>query len=220
LATVFEIATIAIVDDHPLYRAGLTAVFKSMAEFEVIAQGANLHHAIAIAQTHKPNLMILDINIPGQGLEATRVISQSFPATKIVIMSASDKIEYVKAAMECGARGYLQKGATAEDVFDCLRAVRKGERFIWPELAAKILTAREALPELVERPAVPLKPRFTDRELDVANLLRDGKTNREIADQLAISEKTVKHHMSVIMQKLQVRNRVEATLAILKHLPN
>ncbi len=215
-----ELAKLAIVDDHPLYRAGLTAVFKGSTEFEVVAGGANLHHAIAIAQTHKPDLMILDINIPGQGLEATRLITQSFPAIKIIVMSVSDSPEHVKAAMESGARGYLQKGASAEDVFDCLRAVAKGERFIWPELAAKILAAREALPELVERPAVPLKPRFTERELDVVNFLRDGKTNREIAEKLAISEKTVKHHMSVIMQKLQVRNRVEATLAILKHFPN
>jgi two-component system, NarL family, nitrate/nitrite response regulator NarL len=216
---VAELATIAIVDDHPLYRAGLTAAFKGSPEFEVVAGGANLHHAIAIAQTHKPDMMILDINIPGQGLEAARLITQSFPVIKIIIMSVSDKVEHIIAALESGARGYLQKSAAAEDVFNCLRAVRKGERFIWPEIAAKILAAREALPELVERPAVPLKPRFTERELDVVNLLRDGKTNREIAERLAISEKTVKHHMSVIMQKLQVRNRVEATLAILKHLP-
>ncbi len=215
-----EIATIAIVDDHPLYRAGLTAVFNGSTEFKVVAVGASLQQALAIAQTHRPDLMILDINMPGHGLEATKLLTQAYPLIKTVILSVSDKPEHVIAALEYGSRGYMQKGTTAEDLLACLRAVRDGKRFIWPELAAKVLAMQGRMPDAKQASEMPKKPHFTERELDVVNLLRDGKTNREIADKLAISEKTVKHHMSVIMQKLQVRNRVEATLAILKHLPN
>jgi two-component system, NarL family, nitrate/nitrite response regulator NarL len=215
-----DLTTLAIIDDHPLYRAGLVSVFDGSSEFKVVAKGENLHDAIAIAHTHRPAMMILDINIPGHGLEAAKLIGRSYPEVKIVILSVSDRPEHVISALECGSKGYLQKGATEDDLLDCLRAVRSGKRFIWPELAAKVLSLQGGLPEETVAQVASQGPRFTDREQDVAKLLKDGHTNREIADSLEISEKTVKHHMSVIMQKLQVRNRVEATLLILKQFPN
>jgi two-component system, NarL family, nitrate/nitrite response regulator NarL len=211
--------TLAIIDDHPLYRAGLVSVFDGSSEFKVVAQGETLHDAIAISQTNRPEMMILDINIPGHGLEAARLIGRSYPDVKIVILSVSDRPEHVVTALECGSKGYLQKGATEEDLLDCMRAVRNGKRFIWPELAAKVLSLKGGLPEENITQVVQREMNFTGREMDVAKLLKDGHTNREIASSLQISEKTVKHHMSVIMQKLQVRNRVEATLAILKFTP-
>ncbi len=211
--------SLAIIDDHPLYRAGLVSVFEGSSEFNVVAKGANLHDAVAIAQTQEPALMIIDINIPGHGLEAARLINKSFPNVKIIVLSMSDRPEHVSAAFQCGARGFLQKGASEANLLECLRVVRGGQRYVWPELAARVLATKSGPPDENEQPPAGRRARFTDRELDVVTLLKDGHTNREIADKLQISEKTVKHHMSIIMQKLQVRNRVEATLAIIKQFP-
>jgi DNA-binding NarL/FixJ family response regulator len=215
-----DVTHIVVIDDHPIYRVGLVVALHESGEFDVVGQGETLHDAIALSQSKKPDVLILDINIPGNGLEALKHIAVRQPDIIIVMLTVSDRSDQVLAALDFGAKGYLQKGATSEDLLDCLRTVISGKRYIWPDLAAKVLQLKNGAAEPVSS-ADParLRPTFTERELDVIRLLKAGKTNREIADQLTISEKTVKHHMSVIMQKLQVRNRVEATLAILKHYP-
>jgi DNA-binding NarL/FixJ family response regulator len=201
---------VAIIDDHPILREGIRATVGESVEFEVVGAGESLHDAVAIAQNHLPDVMLMDINIPGNGFEAMKLIHKTYSQIKIVFFTASERLDHVKLALDQGAMGYILKGSTSEELYRCLRSVRTGRRYITPELAARVLGGVEdPSPENAGRPV-----RFTGREKDVVSLLAAGRTNREIADRLELSEKTVKHHMSVIMDKLGVRNRVEAALAI------
>jgi two-component system, NarL family, nitrate/nitrite response regulator NarL len=201
---------VAIIDDHPLMREGVKAVVEDSTEFEIVGSGSNLHEAIAVAQNTSPDVMLLDINIPGNGFEAMKAVNKIHPGIKIVFLTVSERLDHVKMALELGAMGYVIKGACAEDIHNCLRSVRNGKRFITPLLAARVLGGDSDLPTLADGHEV----RFSDKEIGVVKLLSAGLTNREIAEKLDLSEKTIKHHMSVIMEKLRVRNRVEAALAI------
>jgi two-component system, NarL family, nitrate/nitrite response regulator NarL len=201
---------VAIVDDHPLMIAGIKAIFVDSQEFEIVGTGATLHDAVALSQNTAPDVMMLDINIQGNGLEAMKAVSKIHPGVKIVFFTASERLDHVKMALELGAMGYVMKSASAEDMYNCLRSVRNGRRCITPLLAARVLGGDADLPMLSNGREI----HFSDKEVAVVKLLAAGLTNREIADKLDLSEKTVKHHMSVIMEKLRVRNRVEAALAI------
>jgi two-component system, NarL family, nitrate/nitrite response regulator NarL len=205
---------IGIVDDHPMLREGIRGTLHESAEFLVVGMGESLHDAIAIAQNHSPDVLLLDINIPGNGLDVARLLSRSYPKIRIVIFTVSERVDHLQVALAHGAIGYLLKGATADELYRCLRSVKAGRRYIAPELAGKVLGGAEDMP--ISAPGLRGMDQFsfTHREVDVAELLGSGKTNREIADVLEISEKTVKHHMSVIMEKLNVRNRVEAALML------
>jgi two-component system, NarL family, nitrate/nitrite response regulator NarL len=201
---------IAIVDDHPLMLQGIRSAVSDSAEFEVVGSGSTLHEAVALAQNTAPDVMLLDINIPGNGFEAMKAVTKIHPGIKIVFFTVSERVDHVKMALECGAMGYLVKGATAEDIYQCLRSVRNGKRYITPQVAARVLSG-----EIDDSFASNGRDiHFSDKEISVVKFLAAGLTNREIADHLDLSEKTVKHHMSVIMEKLGVRNRVEAALAI------
>jgi two-component system, NarL family, nitrate/nitrite response regulator NarL len=209
-----EPVKVGIIDDHPLLRQGLCEVLSKSSEFKLAGTGANLQDAVSIGKTHEPDIMILDISIPGNGLEAARLLLKAHPKMKIVMFTVSERTEHVIAAIEIGALGYLLKGSSAEELFTCLRAVKNNKRYVSPELAGQVLNFQNnGSLQGMERALVG-KAHFTDRESDVVDLLSAGKTNREIADQLHLSEKTVKHHMTVIMEKLNVRNRVEAALVL------
>jgi two-component system, NarL family, nitrate/nitrite response regulator NarL len=201
---------VAIIDDHPMLREGIKATIGESAEFEVVAIGGSLADAIEVAQNASPEVMLIDINIPGNGFEAMKAVSRAHPRIKIVFFTASERLDHVKLALDMGSMGYMIKGASSEELYRCLRCVKNGKRYITPELAARVLGG-ETDPGVVHN-GHPVK--FTGREKDVVVFLAAGLTNKEIADKLDLSEKTVKHHMSVIMEKLGVRNRVEAALAI------
>ncbi len=201
---------VAIIDDHPMLREGIKATIGESTEFEVVALGESLSDAVAVAQNASPEVMLVDINIPGNGFEAMKAVNRVHPKIKIVFFTASERLDHVKLALDMGAMGYMIKGAGSEEMYRCLRCVRSGKRYITPELAARVLGG-EVDPGIVHNGQ---SVRFTGREKDVVVLLAAGLTNKEIADKLDLSEKTVKHHMSVIMEKLRVRNRVEAALAI------
>jgi two-component system, NarL family, nitrate/nitrite response regulator NarL len=201
---------VAIVDDHPLMLEGIKSVIGTSSEFQIVGSGSTLHDAVALAQNTAPDVMILDVNIPGNGFEAMKAVNRIHPGIKIVFFTVSERIDHVKIALELGAMGYVVKRASAEDIHNCLRLVRNGKRCITPLLAARVLGGDSDLPVLSNGREI----HFSDKEIAVVKLLAAGLTNREIADKLELSEKTVKHHMSVIMEKLRVRNRVEAALAI------
>jgi two-component system, NarL family, nitrate/nitrite response regulator NarL len=201
---------VAIVDDHPILREGIRATIGESAEFEVVGAGESIHDAIAIAQNQQPDVFLLDINIPGNGFEAMKLINRAYPHIKVIFFTASERLDHVKLALDQGAMGYLLKGSSSEELYRCLRSVRSGKRYITPELAASVLGGDMNLAPVGPVTAI----RFTEREREVVAMLATGHTNKEIADSLELSEKTVKHHMSVIMEKLGVRNRVEAALAI------
>jgi two-component system, NarL family, nitrate/nitrite response regulator NarL len=203
-----------VIDSAPLVREGFRSLLAESAEFLVAATGGNLHDAIALTQTYSPEVVVMDINIPGNGLEAAKLLARSYPKVRIVILTFSERPEHVKLALQIGVIGYVLKGSTVEELYSCLRAIRGGKRYISPELAGAVLGSSMGLQDAAG-PLLSLDQAvFTARENEVVSLLGMGKTNKEIALQLELSEKTVKHHMSTIMEKLQVRNRVEAALAV------
>jgi len=202
---------VVVVDDHPVFREGVTCCLERAGGFEVIAHGGSADEAIRIAREMKPDLVLLDINMPGNGIEAARRIAAEYPSVKTVILTASENEEHVAAALEAGARGYIVKGVSVSDLVRTVRAVHCGESYVSPGLAARLLTQMQK--KRATGRDEPEQPDLTIREEEILGHVSNGLTNKEIAKRLAISEKTVKHYMTNIMQKLQVRNRVEAVMS-------
>jgi two-component system, NarL family, nitrate/nitrite response regulator NarL len=203
---------IAIVDDHPLFREGVVAALRSCKSFDVIAQGSNSEQAVTIAQEQLPDVLLLDINLPGGGIEATKEIARLCPYVKVIMLTASESQDHVSAALEGGARGYILKGIGIEDLVRTIHAIYQGESYVTPQLAARLLNVMKH--PSAQTPVQDQLPSLTKREEEILDGVATGKTNKEIARLLDISEKTVKHYMTNIMHKLQVRNRVEAALVV------
>jgi DNA-binding NarL/FixJ family response regulator len=202
---------VVIVDDHALFREGLAAILAAETDIGVVGQGGTAQDAVRLARDLLPDIILLDIDMPGGGLEAARTIANECPVTKIVILTASEDDDHLIAALRSGARAYILKGVAARELVRILRAVAAGESYVPPALAASLLL------EIHETGAHSRKPEnlineLTDREREILEGLAAGLSNREIGQKLFISEKTVKHYMTNILQKLQVRNRVEAAL--------
>lgn len=202
---------VAVVDDHPLFRDGVTHTFRNSEALDLVAMGASHEDAVRIVRDDKPDVLLLDIQLPGGGIEAVQVITGMASQTKVIMLTASENENDVSAALEGGASGYVLKGISGNDLIHTVCAVQNGDIYITPALAARMLKSninrRTARPE-AEKTAFVLTP----REEDILNCVSIGQTNKEIAIALNISEKTVKHYMTTIMHKLQVRNRVEAAL--------
>ena len=203
---------IAIVDDHPLFREGVAATLNNDQALEVIGQGANAEQAIQIALDQLPDVLLLDISLPGGGIEATREIVRLCPYVKVIMLTASENEQHVSSALEAGARGYILKGIGAAELIRTIHAIHGGEHYVTPQLAARLLSIMKKPANAA--PAADALPDLTKREEQILDGVAEGKTNKEIARILTISEKTVKHYMTNIMHKLQVRNRVEAALVV------
>ena len=202
--------SIAIVDDHPLFRSGVAATLAAEKAFEVVAQGACASDAVRICEQMLPDVLLLDISMPGCGLAAAQTITQSCPIVKIVMLTASESDEHVLAALEAGARGYVLKGVSSNELIRTISSILLGETYVTPALAARLLKQVRQAPPVNQRGADLAT--LTTREEEILDEVARGLTNKEIANKLGISEKTVKHYMTNIMEKLQVRNRVEAAL--------
>jgi two-component system, NarL family, nitrate/nitrite response regulator NarL len=210
---------ISVIDDHPLLLDGILHALRSNPDFEIIGTGETKAEAIALAQTLKPEIMLLDVGIAGGGIEAARHIAKAEPGVKLIMFTASDRPDHVNAALAAGVMGYVLKGASSRELCDSIRTVCNGKRYITPELAMMILAPHPAGSPVIDEENAPRKlskKDFTSREIDVIQLLSAGKTNKVIAKELSLSEKTVKHHMSNIMDKLQVHNRLSAALILSK----
>jgi DNA-binding NarL/FixJ family response regulator len=199
---------IAIVDDHPLFREGVAHILRQQPGFDVVAEGASAAEAVAIAATRLPDVMLLDVSMPGGGLTAVREIAAAYPVVKVVMLTVSENEEDVTAALRAGARAYVLKGVAARDLVAVVRAVAQGDVYVTPSLAASLLFEMTGTGP-GRAPGDPLGG-LTERERQILELVAGGDSNKEIAAQLHLSEKTVKHHMTNILQKLQARNRVEA----------
>lgn len=201
---------VAVVDDHPLFRDGVIYTLSNSDELDLVAMGACRDDALRIVREDKPDILLLDIQLPGGGIEAAQMIAGMDAHTKIIILTASENENDVSAALEFGACGYVLKGISGRDLISTVCAVQKGDIYITPTLAARVLKSNihRRTARTDEKTAFVLTP----REEDILNCVSIGQTNKEIAIALKISEKTVKHYMTTIMHKLQVRNRVEAAL--------
>ena len=204
--------TVVVIDDHPMFRVGVVNVLSESKAFYVVGQGGTAADAIALAKEKNPHLILIDIGIPGSGLEAAATISQLCPGTHIIMLTASESEENVTASLGMGAKGYLVKGTSGPELIRIAKAVCGGEFYVTPTLAAKLLCQMKQKQMQQKTIQKDGHSELTSREEEVLDHVALGLTNKEIARALSLSEKTVKHYMTLIMQKLQVRNRVEAVI--------
>jgi DNA-binding NarL/FixJ family response regulator len=196
---------ILIADDHPIVREGLSAVLETQPDFAIVGEAASGAQAVERAAALRPNVILLDLELPElDGVAALRAIRAADPAARVIIFTAFDTDERILAAVQAGAQGYLLKGAPREELFQAIRVVHDGGSLLQPVVAARLLRQVSG----ASTPALP-EP-LTERELEVLRLLAKGRQNKEIANELWISERTVKFHVSAILAKLAVGNRTEA----------
>lgn len=206
-----EKITIAVVDDHPLMRDGVVATLQASGDFDVVATGGSGDDAIRIANSIQPRMMLLDLSMPGCGLEASKLICAAHSSMKVMILTVSEREDDVIAAMSTGVCGYILKGISGVDLIATLKAVSLGETYITPNLAARLLSKSRTTPSK-SQPKEP-EVQLTVREEQILLEVKAGLTNKEIARKLALSEKTIKHYMTSVLQKLRARNRVEAAMS-------
>lgn len=197
-----------LVDDHPVFRKGLRALLSSLPDTVVVGEAADGMSAQALAAELAPDVVVMDLHMPGlDGVGATRRILDQSPTTGVLVLTMSEDSDSVFAAMRAGARGYLVKGADAEDVLAAITAVGKGEAIFGPTVAQRILS-------FLSRPLSAfdeqLFPELTAREREVLDLIASGVSNTEIAGRLFLSPKTVRNNVSNVFAKLQVADRAQA----------
>ncbi len=203
--------TLVVADDHPLYREGVVRILSEQPDMEVVGEGASADEAVSLVATHMPDLVLLDISMPGGGLSAARRIAEAFPAVRIVTLTVSEQDDDVHEALKAGARAYVLKGVGAAELVRVVRDVAAGTSYVSPTLAARLLK------KLGEPDGKPTHPSgrlatLTGREREILDHVADGKSNKEVARALDLQEKTIKHYMTNILRKLEVRNRVEAAV--------
>jgi two-component system, NarL family, nitrate/nitrite response regulator NarL len=201
---------VAVVDDHPLYREGIIATLKREDDFLIVGQGSCAEDAVRVVRDEKPDIALLDINMPGDGLVAARRLLEAGATSKIVLLTVSEDAQLVSSAMQSGVCGYIVKGVTGPELAGIIREIHGGARYVSPALAARILS-QQAAAMVVPKPNNLLSS-LTHREAQVIVQVARGLTNKEVARVLTLNEKTVKHYMTSIMQKLQARNRTEVVL--------
>ncbi len=210
---------LVIVDDHPLFREGLASVLGAETDIDVIGQGGSAEDAVRLAQELLPEVILLDIDMPGSGLQAARTIADECPAVKIVFITAFEADDNLVSALKIGARAFILKGVAARELIRILHAVAAGETYIPPALAASLLLEMRAPAAIEPKPAENPINDLTTREREILENVAGGLSNKEIGKRLFLSEKTVKHYVTNILQKLQVRNRVEAALLAQRNSP-
>ena len=208
---------IVIAEDHRLFREGLRLILNGEESFEIVGEAANGLQAIDVISGLKPNVVLLDITMPElSGIEVIPIIKQTSPGTKALMLTASkDEIKILKF-LNAGAKGYLSKNTTTSDLIKAIKVVNKGQLWVERKLVARYfngdITADIGREDRQENPKKDLTP----REQDVLRLLIKGSTNKEIANDLFISEKTVKSHLNKIFKKLNVSRRLDAILSAIK----
>lgn len=200
---------IAVVDDHPLFREGVTRSFGEIEDFEMVGEGGSRDDALRIVRELCPDVMLMDISMPGNGLEAIAEALDHCPDLKIVMLTVSETSEDIATALKLGAKGYVLKGVGSRGLADVVRTVASGESYVSPALSARLIAGLSASP-----PKPDLLSELTDREQEVLRLVASGLSNKRVARELDLHEKTVKHHMTRILSKLKVTNRTEAALAL------
>ena len=206
---------ILIADDHPLLREALCQVFSNQKDMEIVGQAGNGEEAIDLASQLKPDILVMDIMMPKfDGLEASRQIKKITPNIAILILTAYDDDNYVLGLLEAGATGYLMKSAKGQDLVEAVRAVRAGESVLHPKIIEKLL--KQAMVKPVGTTKYKMKDLLSDRETEMLKLLATGMSNKEIAEKLCLSLRTVKAHMSNIFTKMNVASRSEALVEALR----
>jgi two-component system, NarL family, response regulator NreC len=203
---------VVLVDDHAVVRSGLRLLLEGQKDIEVIGEGGNGKDAIFRARALKPDVLLLDVVMPGEsGIDVLPKVLKESPETRVLILSMQDDPSYVREAFAAGASGYVLKEAVDEEVVSAIREIAAGGSYVHPALGAKMVAADAA-----ERAAAAADP-LSDREREVLRMLALGHTNQEIAEQLYISVRTAESHRAHIMQKLRLSTRAELVRYALTH---
>lgn len=198
---------VMLVDDHTLFREGLRMVLESQGGFEVVAEAGGPAEAIQAARKAHPDVVVMDITMEGNGIEATRKLLQEQPQTKVIILTMHSSAEYFFRALDAGAAGYMVKGATSTELVAALRAVARGEVFLQPAVAGYLVG--DYLRRVGNGEERESYDKLSEREREVLGLVAQGNTNPEIAERLHISVHTVQTHRGHIMEKLNLHSRGE-----------
>jgi NarL family two-component system response regulator LiaR len=205
---------VLIVDDHGVVRQGLRTYLELLDDIEVIGEAENGLEAMAQVRQHQPDVVLMDLVMPEMdGIEATRQVSAISPSTRVIVLTSFADDEKVVPAIKAGATGYLLKDVSPGDLANAIRAVHAGETHLHPDITKKLVD-QLASPRSDPRPT---PDELTPRELEVLRLIAQGKSNREIARALAISDKTVKTHVSNILSKLHLADRTQAAIFAHRH---
>ncbi|HEY9011550.1 MAG TPA: response regulator transcription factor [Devosia sp.] len=199
---------IAFIDDHPTLLAGMAAIFSSQPAYEIVGTGKSADEALGIADRASPEVMIFDLSMPGDVYSAIADVTQRTPQIHVIVFSAFANVDMALRALDAGAQGFVLKGRPTTELFTAIEQVRQGELFVSPDFAPKLESGVRNRP----RPAASFE-HLSARELQIVEGLLQGKSNKEIARDLDLAEKTVKHYMTNLMTKLGVRNRLEVVLA-------
>ncbi|MCB2130608.1 MAG: response regulator transcription factor [Rhodobacteraceae bacterium] len=210
-----ETFRIVVIDDHPLYREGVARALADDPAIEIVAQGGDTDSAVRLARQHRPDLVLLDLSMPGGGgIEALRRIRALDDPPRVAILTVSEEDDDVLRALKAGASGYLLKGIGSRDLVTIVKDFSRGQTYVTPTLAGRILNAmRDGTGGKAPNPLDDL----SKREEDILKLVAEGKSNKEVGLALDLQEKTVKHYMTSILQKLHARNRVEAAVIARDH---
>ncbi len=198
---------VMIVDDHPIVRQGVRGVLANHPDIEVVGEADSAPTLFAIVESLHPDVILLDIRMPGQsGIEVTQRLKRDYPNIKVIVLTTYDDDEYLFGALRAGAEGYLLKSASQEVLADSIRQVGRGERLLSPNLVGKLMREFKDLAKDKARADTGL----TDQELEVLRMIAAGATNKEIAEKLFWSEVTVKRKVQDILEKMGVANRAQA----------
>lgn len=203
---------ILLVDDHVLFRKGLTALLSGRPDIQVVGEARDGLEAIEAAREYLPDVILMDVNMPRcDGLEATRRIKREMPHVKIVILTVSDDDQHLFEAIKSGAQGYLLKDLEPYQLYDLLESISRGDAPLSGSIAAKILK-EFSRPNGAQTQEPEVMDELTPRETNILQLVAEGKSNKDIANELVISENTVKIHIRNILEKLHLQNRIQAAV--------
>ncbi|RDY71541.1 DNA-binding response regulator [Halobacillus trueperi] len=215
---------IVLIDDHKLFREGVKRILDFESSFEVVAEGDDGDTAVNLIEEHMPDVVLMDINMPSMnGVEATAEITKRYPEMKVIILSIHDDENYVTHALKTGAQGYLLKEMDSDALIDAIKVVGAGGSYLHPKVTHNLVAEYRRLADSKGSSAYRTieyrKPLhlLTRRECEVLQLLADGNSNRGVAESLYISEKTVKNHVSNILQKMNVNDRTQAVVTAIKN---
>ncbi|MEI3607478.1 response regulator transcription factor [Pseudogracilibacillus sp. SE30717A] len=220
-----EVITIALIDDHKLFREGVKRILSFEPSFEVVAEADDGLEAKDIVKEYQPDIVLMDINMPEMnGIEATKELLQNNPDLKVIILSIHEDESYVTHALQTGAQGYLLKEMDTESLMEAIKVVYDGGSYLHPKVThnlvqeyRKLIKTQEANSNLTEIEYRKPLHLLTKRECQVLQLLSEGQSNRKIAEMLVISEKTVKNHVSNILQKMDVNDRTQAVVTAIRN---
>ena len=207
---------VAVVDDHPLLREGVVAALNQTTDIAVVGSGSSAADAITLIRDNRPDVVVLDIYMPGGGLIAAAEILASGANVKVIMLTASADLADLRQAMQIGALGFLQKGETASELIRAIKQVNSGDGYVSSSLLTEMMRSgylSEFPPGTSSKHPLAATPDLTQRETEILELISAGRTNKEIATSCSIKISTVKNYISVLFLKLQVKNRVEAAEA-------